>query len=55
MGKADKKKQKMVERITFLEDELKTALSKKTHNTAEINIAEQLNKINELRKMLAIM
>lgn len=55
MSKKDKKKQKMIERIEAMETELREALGKKTHNTAEINVPEQLNKINELKKQLATM
>lgn len=54
-GKADKKKQKMMERIEALETGLREALGKKTHNSAEISIADQLNKINEMKQQLAKM
>jgi len=52
MGKIDKKKEKLKERIKFLEDELLESLTKKTSSTKEINVAEQQRKINELRTEL---
>lgn len=52
MAKIDKKKAKLQERIEFLEDEMRTALGKKTSDTKEINIPNQLSKINELKLQL---
>lgn len=52
MGKIEKKKQKILDRIEFLEDEMRTNLRQKTSNTAEISISEYQNKIQVLRKQL---
>jgi hypothetical protein len=52
MAKIDKKRAKLSERITFLEDEMRTSLTKKTSDTREINIPSQLSKINELKIQL---
>lgn len=52
MGKIEKKKQKILDRIEFLEDEMRTNLKQKTSNTAEISISEYQNKIQALRKQL---
>jgi hypothetical protein len=52
MAKIDKKRAKLQERIEFLENELKTSLGKKTHDSNEINVPNQLSKINELRIQL---
>ena len=52
MGKIEKKKRKMQERIDKLQNELTTALTKKSGNIAEINVAETQRKIIELRKEL---
>lgn len=47
-----KKKNKLVERIKFLEDELLMALTKKTSDVKEINVASHQTKILELKKAL---
>jgi len=52
MGKIEKKKAKLMERISFLETELTESLTKKTSNTREINVGEQQRKIEILRKEL---
>ena len=44
-----KKKNKMLERIKSLEDEMKNALTKKTSNTAEISVGDYQRKINDLK------
>lgn len=49
MAKIDKKKERLNERIKFLEDELLESLTKKTSTTKEINVAEQQRKINDLK------
>lgn len=49
MSKIDKKKIKLQERISFLEEELNSALTKKTSNIKEINVASQQRKIYDLR------
>jgi hypothetical protein len=53
MGKIEKKKAKLMERINLLETELTDALTKKTSTTKEINVGEQQRKIETLRKELA--
>jgi hypothetical protein len=55
MGKIEKKKAKIVERIKFLEDEMRTNLKQKTSNTKEISLSEYQNKIQDLRKQLEIL
>ncbi len=52
MGKIEKKKAKLQERIEYLEDELKTSLGKKTSDTKEIDIASHMRKISDLKKEL---
>ena len=52
MGKVEKKRLKLQERIKFLEDELSLSLTKKTSTTKEINVGEQQRKIQELKKEL---
>jgi archaellum component FlaC len=52
MAKIDKKKERLNERIKFLEDQLVDHLTRKTSNVREINVAEQQRKINELRTEL---
>jgi len=52
MAKIDKKRTRLQERIDFLEDELRTSLIKKTSDTKEINVPEQMRKIKELTEQL---
>lgn len=52
MQKLDKKKKRLIERIKYLEDEMKLALKQKTSSTSEISVSEYLEKINALRKEL---
>lgn len=52
MGKIEKKRAKILERIKFLEDEMRLNLKQKTSNTAEISLSEYQNKIAQLRKQL---
>lgn len=52
MGKIEKKREKILERIKFLEDEMRLNLKQKTSNTAEISLSEYQNKISTLRKQL---
>jgi len=49
MGKLDKKRKKIEERIEFLENEMKTNLKQKVSNTAEISVSDYLTKIQKLR------
>jgi len=44
-----KKKNKMIERIKTLEDEMKNALTKKTSNSAEISVGDYQRRITELK------
>ena len=55
MGKLEKKKLKLQERIKFLEDELRMSLTKKTSDTKEIDVAGHQRKIAELRKELILL
>jgi hypothetical protein len=48
MAKIDKKRERLKERIKFLEDELLNHLTKKSSNVREINVAEQQEKIRLL-------
>ena len=52
MGKIEKKRQRLEERITFLEDEMKKNLIQKTSNTKEISVSDYVTKINDLKKQL---
>jgi hypothetical protein len=52
MGKIEKKKRKLQERIEFLQDELKLSLTKKNSSTAEIDVASHRRKIQDLQKQL---
>ena len=49
MGKLEKKKSKLMERIKFLEDELTLALTKKDSNTKEIDVPNQMKRIQDLK------
>lgn len=53
MGKIEKKRAKLIERINQLETELKESLTKKTSDKREINVSDQMKKIDELTKELA--
>ena len=55
MGKLDKKKRKMQDRIDILQAELVMSLTKKSGKTCEINVGESQRKINELRLELSKM
>lgn len=52
MGKLEKKKTRLKERIKSLEDELLLSLTKKDSNTAEINVGSHQRKIQEARTQL---
>lgn len=52
MGKIEKKKQKILDRIQFLEDEMRMNLKQKTSNTVEISLSTYQTKIKDLRKQL---
>jgi hypothetical protein len=49
MSKVDKKKNKLTERITALEQNMASSLAKKSSATVEINVPETLRKIAELK------
>jgi hypothetical protein len=49
MSKIEKKKQKLQERIEFLETEMRTELTKKSSNTKEISVPTYQRKIQELK------
>jgi len=52
MGKLEKKRLKLQERIAELETELKLSLTKKSSDTKEIDIAGHQRKIHELKLLL---
>lgn len=49
MGKLEKKRKKLQERINQLESKLKLSLTKKDSNTAEISVDDYQRKIAEAR------
>jgi len=49
MGKVEKKKLRLQERIQTLENELRTSLTKKTSDVKEINVAVHQRKIYDLK------
>lgn len=53
MGKLDKKRAKLEEKIQMLENEMKKNLTQKVSSAAEISINEYLTKIADLKKQLA--
>lgn len=53
MGKIDKKKNKLIERIKMLQDELSLSLTKKSSNSVEINVPLQQRKIQDLKEQLS--
>lgn len=53
MGKIDKKKLRLQEQISKLEEEMRTALTKKTSTTKEISIPTYQRKIADLRTQLS--
>lgn len=52
MGKIEKKRAKIQERIKTLQDELILSLTKKTSDVKEIDVASHQRKITELNKEL---
>ena len=52
MGKLEKKKLKLQERIDFLQNEMVSALTKKTSDTKEISVGDYQRKIIELKNEL---
>jgi predicted nucleic acid-binding Zn-ribbon protein len=55
MANLEKKKNKIKERINFLETELRISLTKKTSTTKEIDVAGTQRKIQELKNEFAKM
>jgi len=52
MGKLEKKRKKLEDRIKTMQDELRSSLTKKTSSTAEIDVASHTRKINDLKTKL---
>ena len=52
MSKLEKKRDKILERIKNLEDELRMSLTKKDSATSEINVGEYNRKIMEAKMQL---
>lgn len=52
MSKQTKKRDKILERIKTLEDEIKISLTKKSSSVKEINVSEKLRKIQDLKTEL---
>jgi hypothetical protein len=52
MGKLEKKKKRLEEKIAFLEEQLQTSLTQKSSMIKEIDVAGHTRKIAELRKEL---
>ena len=55
MGKIEKKRAKLLERIETLENEMRLNLKQKTSSTAEINLNEYQTKIQAARKQLELL
>jgi len=53
MGKIEKKKRKIEERIKTLQDEMNNSLTKKSSNSKEINLPLQQRRIQELKVQLS--
>lgn len=52
MGKLEKKRKKLEERLEQLENEMYQNLKQKTSSTAEISISDYQNKIAAVRQLL---
>jgi hypothetical protein len=50
--KTDKEKARILEQIQRLQTELKTSITKKTHNKKELSIGDYQRKIADLQKQL---
>ncbi len=55
MSKIEKKRSKMLERINFLENELRDSLTKKDSATKEIDVSSHSRKILDLKKELVLL
>jgi len=53
--KTEKKRAKMLERITVLETNMQISLQRKSHIGPEINLSKVQNELRELRKELALL
>lgn len=53
MGKVDKKRKKLEERIATLQEELRLSLTKKDSATAEVSVGDYQRKIQQAREQLA--
>ena len=52
MSKLSKKRQKLIDRIQEMEQDIVTSLTKKSSNTVEINLPLQRIRINEMKEKL---
>lgn len=52
MGKIEKKRKKLQDRIDFLNEEMRVSLTKKTSSTKEISLPEHQKKIKDLQDKL---
>jgi hypothetical protein len=52
MGKIDKKRKKLQERISSLQDEMRLSLTKKDSATAEISVGDYQRKIQQTQEQL---
>ncbi len=55
MGKIEKKRAKLIERIETLESEMRLNLKQKTSSTAEISLGDYQAKIAAARKQLELL
>ena len=55
MASIEKKRKKINERISFLENEMRLSLTQKTSNTKEISVSDYTRKISDLKKELALL
>lgn len=55
MGKLERKRERIQERINHLQEELRLALTRKTSDMKEINVGEHQRKIAELNKELQLL
>ena len=53
MGKVDKKRKKLQDRINVLQEELRLSLTKKSSDSAEIDVAGHQRKIQQMQKQLS--
>lgn len=53
MGKIEKKRKKLQDRINILQEELRLSLTKKDSSTVEIDVPTQRRKIQDLQRQLS--